>query len=67
MGRSCGTCGREDECIKTILVVEIQGQKPLRRPRNRWENNIKFDFREVESRLWTGLIWLRFESSGGLL
>jgi hypothetical protein len=67
MGRACGTFGRENECINTIFVVAIQGQRPLGRPRHRWENNIKMDLREVESRLWTGFIRLRIESSGGLL
>jgi hypothetical protein len=34
------------------------------RPRHRWVNNIKMDPREIG---WSGLIWLRIGTSGGLL
>jgi len=30
-----------------ILVRKIGGMKPLRRPRDRWEDNIRMDVREV--------------------
>jgi hypothetical protein len=28
------------------LVGRPEGKRPMRRPRHRWENNIKMDFRE---------------------
>jgi hypothetical protein len=44
------------------------GKRPLRRPRHRWENNIRMDFRETGlDSLWTGCIWLRKGTSGRLL
>ena len=30
-----------------VLVGKPAGKRPLRRPRRRWENNIKMDFQEV--------------------
>jgi hypothetical protein len=29
------------------LVVRSKGKKPLRRPRHRWEDNIKLDLKEI--------------------
>jgi hypothetical protein len=46
-----------------IMVGKPEGKGPLGRPRCRWEDNIKIDLREIE---WTGLIWLRIGTSGGL-
>jgi hypothetical protein len=30
-----------------ILVGKLEGKRPLRRPRRRWEDNIRIDFREI--------------------
>jgi hypothetical protein len=38
------------------------GKRLLRRHRRRWEYNIKMD-----GVAWTGFIWFRIETSGGLL
>jgi hypothetical protein len=32
--------------VYKILVEKPEGNKPLRRPRHRWEDNIKIDIRE---------------------
>jgi hypothetical protein len=51
-----------------ILVGKPEGERPLRRPRYRWLDNIKIDHGEIG---WGGLdcidIWLRIGTSGGLL
>jgi hypothetical protein len=52
---------REKRNAYRILVGRPEGKRPLGRPRCRWVDNIKIDFRE------TGLIWLRIETSGELL
>jgi hypothetical protein len=31
-----------------ILFGSREGKRPLRRPRRRWENNIRMDLREIE-------------------
>jgi hypothetical protein len=49
------------------LVGKPEGKRPLARPRRRWENNIKADLQEVRGEAWTGLIWLRIGTDGGLL
>jgi hypothetical protein len=50
-----------------ILVGKLQGKRPLGRPRRRWADNIKMDLREIDGMVWTGSIWLRIGTSGGLL
>ena len=44
-----------------------EGKRPLVRPRHRWENNVKMDLQELGWVVWTGLIWLRTGTGGGLL
>jgi len=39
MGESRGIC--------RVLVGKPEGKRPLRRPRHRWEDNIKMDLQEV--------------------
>jgi hypothetical protein len=50
-----------------ILVGRPEGRRPLGRPRRRWEDNIKMDLQEEGWGSWTGLIWLRIGTVGGLL
>jgi hypothetical protein len=49
------------------LVEKPEGRRPLVRPRRRWEKIIKMDLREVGWGAWTGSIWLRIGTCGGLL
>jgi hypothetical protein len=47
------------------LVGKPEGNRPLERARRRRLYNIKMDLREREDEVvWTGLIWLRIETSG---
>jgi len=39
-----------------VLVGKHQGKRPLRRPRRRWEDNIKMDLQDVRRGAWTGLM-----------
>jgi hypothetical protein len=50
--------------VHRVLVGETEGKRPLGRHRRRWEENIKMDFQDVR---WTGSIWLRIGTDGGLL
>ena len=38
----------ERQCAYRVLVGRREGRRPLGRPRRRWEDNMKMDFREVE-------------------
>jgi hypothetical protein len=38
-----------------ILVGKPEGQRPLERPRRRWEDNIRMDLREIG---WVGMDWI---------
>jgi hypothetical protein len=59
----------EKRNVYRILVGKPEGKRPLGRPRHRWVDNIKMDLREIgwDRVDWIGLIWLRIETSGGLL
>jgi hypothetical protein len=48
-----------------VLVGKTEGKRPLKRPRRRWEDNIKIDLQEFGSGVWTGWSWLRIETGGG--
>ena len=50
------------------LLGKPEGRRSLGRRRRRWEDNINMVLREVGwGRAWTGSIWLRIETGGGLL
>jgi hypothetical protein len=53
--------------VSRVLVGRPERQRPLGRPRHRWEDNIKIDVQEVGWGTRTGLIWLRIGTGGGLL
>jgi hypothetical protein len=57
----------EGRGVYGVLVGRPEGKRPLGRPRRRWEDNIKMDFREYESMGRTGFSWLRIGSSCGLV
>jgi hypothetical protein len=50
-----------------VSVGKPDEKRPLRRPRCRWEDNIKLDLQEVECGGWIGLSWHRIEIGGGHL
>jgi hypothetical protein len=64
MGGACSADG-EGRGVYRVLVEKPKGKRPLRRPRCRWDDNIKMDPQEVG--VWTGLGWLRIETGGGHL
>ena len=37
----------EDRGVHRVLVGKPEGKRPLRRPRRRWEDNIKMDLQEA--------------------
>jgi hypothetical protein len=50
-----------------VLVGKPEGMRPPGKPRYRWEDNIKMNLKAVGWRAWTGLMWLRTGTGGGLL
>jgi hypothetical protein len=44
-----------ERSVHRILVGKPEGRRPLGRPRRRWVDNIKIDFRELE---WGGIDWI---------
>jgi hypothetical protein len=65
MGRACSTHGEKRNACR-ILVGKPEGRRPLGRPRCRWVDNIKIDLRK-DGMVWTGSMWFRIGTSGGLL
>jgi hypothetical protein len=61
MGRACSTNGERRNTYR-ILVGTPEGKRPLGRPKRRWVDSI-----EMDGRVWTGSIWIRIGTSGGLL
>jgi hypothetical protein len=60
VGGTCGTHG-EGKGVYRVLVGKPEGKRPLRRPRRRWENNIKPNLREI----WVdGANWIRMAQDG---
>jgi hypothetical protein len=49
-----------------LLVVKLEGKRPLGRPRRVSMDNIKMDLM-LDGVVWTGFVWLRIGTSGGLL
>jgi hypothetical protein len=47
--------GREKRNAYSLLVGKPEGERPLRRPRRRWVNNIKIYLAEIE---WGGVDWI---------
>ena len=54
MGGTCSAYG-ERRGLYGVLVGKTEGKTPLRRPRHRWEDNIKMDLQEVGCR---GMDWI---------
>jgi hypothetical protein len=52
--------------VYRVLVGKPEGKRPLRRPRCRWEDNIKMDLREIGMGR-PGFGKLRIGASAGLL
>jgi hypothetical protein len=51
-------------CIQSF-GGEMWRKRPPRKHRHRWENTIKIDFQEM-GEAFTGFIWLRIWTDGGL-
>jgi hypothetical protein len=50
-----------------ILVGKPEEKIPRRRPRRRWEDNIRMDLSETGWEMWTGFVSRRAGTNGGLL
>jgi hypothetical protein len=37
----------EMKCVYKIFVIRPERKRPVRRPRRRWEDNIRVDLREI--------------------
>jgi hypothetical protein len=54
----------EDRGVHRVLVGKPEGNRPLGRPRRRWEDNIRMDLQENPPFVGTGWSWLRIGTGG---
>jgi hypothetical protein len=57
----------EKSGVYRVLVGKPEGNRPLGRPRHRWEDNIMMDIEEEVCGSRTGSSWLRIGAGGGYL
>jgi hypothetical protein len=58
----------EGRNVYRVLVGKLEGKRPLERPRNGWEDGIRTDLEEIGwGGVWSGFVWLRIRTAGGLL
>jgi hypothetical protein len=50
-----------------LFVGKLAGKRLLGRPRSRWVDNIRMEMERWDGVVWTGLVWLRIRTGGGLL
>ena len=50
-----------------VLMGRPERMRPLGRPGRKWEDNVKLYLQEMGGGIWSGLIWLRIGTGGGLL
>jgi hypothetical protein len=62
-----GACPGEESGVHMVVVGKPEEKRSLGRPRRRWEDNIKMDFRKLEGVVGTGWSWLMVGMSGGNL
>ena len=55
MGGACSAYGKR-RVVHRVLVGKIESNRPLGRPRNIWEGNIKMDNQEVGL---VGMDWIK--------
>ena len=54
----------EGRGVHRVLIGKPEGKRPLRRPRRRWEDNIKMVFRKWEGVMGIGWSWLGIGTGG---
>jgi hypothetical protein len=57
----------ERKGVYGVLVGKPEGERPLGRPRFRWEDTIEINFQEVGCGTWTGSSWVEIWTVGRIL
>jgi hypothetical protein len=60
-------CMGEGRKVYRVLVGNHEGKRTFGRLRCRWEYEIRMDLRKIGWGVWSGFIWLRIGTNGGLL
>jgi hypothetical protein len=54
MGWACSTNGVAEICVRNLIEIS-KGRRQFGRPRHTWEDNIKFDIKEIG---YVGVDWI---------
>jgi hypothetical protein len=57
----------EERKVYKVLVGKPEGERPLGRPRRKWEDGIRMYRREIYWGMWIGFDWLRIGTGGEML
>jgi hypothetical protein len=57
----------ERKCVYSVLVGKPEGKNPLGRPRSRWYDILRWNFKKLDVVVWTGSSCLRIGTGGGQL
>jgi hypothetical protein len=57
----------ESRDVYRVLVGGPEGRVPLGKPRRRWKDNIKWNFRKLDVGTWTGSSWPKIGTVDGYL
>jgi hypothetical protein len=57
----------EERKVYKVLVGKPEGKSPLGRPRGRWEEEMRMDFRKTGWVVQSGFNWLKIETDVGVL
>jgi hypothetical protein len=66
MGVAYGTYGRQDRCVQDIGTGNLREKAHLENLGVDGKIILKWLFKKWDGELWTGLIWLRVKTSGGV-
>ena len=58
---------RDNRGAYRLLIGKTEGKRPLATLRHRQDDKINMDLQEMGQEAWTGLMWLRIGTGGGLL
>jgi hypothetical protein len=59
-------CKGEMTNAHKILIGKPERKRPLGRPRHRWED-VRMILGKQGGKVWTGCMWFRIQTTGGLL
>ena len=67
LGGACSTYGRDETCVQGVWWVDLRERDHLEDPGVNGRILLKCIYKKLDGGSWTGLIWLKIGTGGGLL